>query len=578
MKLFHRRSRRPPVRDIAPDEIFLDSHNIPKFDKDQFEGSIEKPISRRTLVFFEMTLALLLLVFFGRIFFLQILSGEEFHARSEHNRLDGIVLFSQRGPIYDRNDVLLAWNESVGATSTIASSTADVLESFPLRRYDPSPSLSHLLGYVSYPKKDQNGQYFQYTLDGIAGAELEFNSLLAGSQGRKIVEKDALGETISQSTVEAPVDGQPVHLSIDSRLQKALYGYAEDLIHKVGFSGGAGVVIDVHTGELLVSVSIPGYDPNVMTDGSDRSTIQSYLSDPQNVFLNRVISGRYTPGSIIKPFLAVGALQEGIISPDKEIFSSGSISLPNPYDPAHPSVFRDWKALGWLDMRHGIAMSSDVYFYTIGGGFGDQKGLGIDNIDKYVHLFRIGDPTGCNLPGEVGGTIPSIAWKEEHFPGDPWRIGDTYHSSIGQYGFQVTPLQMVRALAAIANGGLLVTPHIDVTDTVQSTGTVPVNPDFLQIVREGMHLGTQIGTAQALNVAYMSFAGKTGTAELGVSKERVNSWVMGFWPYENPRYAFAMVMEHGPVTNLVGSASVMRNFFDWVHQNAPEYMDLLPRS
>lgn len=400
-----------------------------------------------------------------------------------------------------------------------------------------------------------------------------YDDVLRGAQGRMIVERDALGNIVSQSSVAFPVDGQTISLTIDARLQKALYDFAGSLMKDVGFAGGAGVVLDVRTGEVLVSVSVPGYDPNVMTGGGNVGRIRAYMDDSDLPFLNRVVGGLYTPGSIIKPFLAVGALAEGIVTPEKEFYSDGALRVPNPYNPDKPTVFRDWKAHGWVDMRQAIAVSSNVYFMTIGGGFGNQKGLSIQNIEKYVRLFGIGQATGIDIPGEVDGVIPSIAWKQKLFPDDPWRIGDTYNSSIGQYGFQATPLQMARAVSLIANGGLAVVPHLYADETRVPVGTIDISEGDFKVVREGMRRSVEEGTARALNVEYVAIAGKTGTAELGVSKEKVNSWIMGFWPYENPHYAFAMVMEKGPVTNLIGSASVMRKFFDWMHQNAPEYLD-----
>lgn len=566
MRIFRRKT---VIHDIAPDEIFLDAHNLPHFNRDQFEGKIEKPISRRALFLFSMSLCLLGVIAVGRVFFLQVLSGEAYALHARNNWLDEEIIFSQRGLILDRTGEKLAWNESRISTTT----DEETEDTFPFRRYDPHPALSHILGYVRYPQKDRNGNYFQDAIEGVEGLERVYDDTLSGSQGHVITERDALGTVVSQSTIDTPVDGQALQLTIDARLQKALYDFAQELSEDVGFSGGAGVVIDVATGELIVSMSMPGYDPNVLTDASDSDAVQLYLDDPHVPFLNRAVGGLYTPGSIIKPFLAIGALAEGIVSPEKEFYSDGALRVPNPYNPDQPTIFKDWKAHGWVDMRRALAVSSNVYFMTIGGGFGDQKGLGIQNIEKYVRMFSIGQKTGVDIPGEVDGVIPSIAWKQKLFPGDPWRLGDTYNSSIGQYGFQATPLQMARAVAMIANGGFTVIPHVRADETVVPVGTIDIPQDAFQVVREGMRSSVLDGTARALNVSYVNVAGKTGTAELGVSKEKVNSWIMGFWPYENPRYAFAMVMEKGPVTNLIGSASVMRRFFDWMYQNAPEYLD-----
>jgi penicillin-binding protein 2 len=224
-----------------------------------------------------------------------------------------------------------------------------------------------------------------------------------------------------------------------------------------------------------------------------------------------------------------------------------------------------------MDMRHALAMSSDVYFYTVGGGFGDQKGLGINAIDSYLRLFGFGVGIKSEFFNDKIGTIPTPEWKATNFKGEAWRLGDTYHTVIGQYGFQVTPIQAVRAIASIANGGSLHEPTIFTNQPVQKTA-VSIDPQNFQIVREGMRLGVTDGISTVLNVPYVDVASKTGTAELGVTKALVNSWVTGFFPYENPHYAFAVIMEKGSRDNLTGSVFVMRGLLDWMSQNASQYL------
>lgn len=552
--------------EIAPDEILLDSHNLPNFDTDQFEGRIERPIGRGAIAVFGVCLVLLALVLVAKTFSLQVIAGSEYREQAESNRLAQSIIFPERGVIYDRTGTLLAWNERF-ETSTTSDETPD----FASRAYAQTNGLSHVLGYVSYPKKDSAGFYYQDEIVGVAGVEKLYDGILAGTPGMTIFEEDARGEVLSSSLMNEPEAGQAVTLTIDAGVQDALGKLMKELAADVGFDGGSSVILDVRTGEILALVSVPDFDPNAVSNG-DAEALASYAEDPNKPFLNRAISGRYTPGSIIKPFVAIGALTEKIISPEKEIFSDGALRIPNPYNPDKPTIMKDWKAHGWTDMREALAVSSDVYFYTVGGGFGDQRGLGIDKIDEYVRMFAIGDPTGIDLEGEVSGTIPTIAWKKELFPDDPWRVGDTYNTAIGQYGFQVTAIQMARATAAIANDGLLVTPHL-VADIQTPVERISIDPDNFQIIREGMRLAVTEGTARALSMSNVAMAGKTGTAELGVSKQNVNSWIIGFWPYENPQYAFATVMEHGPVTNLVGSASVMRRLFDWMTVNTPQYFE-----
>ena len=330
--------------------------------------------------------------------------------------------------------------------------------------------------------------------------------------------------------------------------------------------------MDVTNGEILVSTSFPEYNAEILSQGKEKDIISNYLNDNRKVLMDRTISGLYTPGSIIKPILALGALNEGIIDPSKKILSTGSISIPNPYFPNQKTIFKDWRANGWTDMGQALAVSSDVYFYTIGGGFGGQKGLGILNIEKYAKLFGIGEKTEIDLPDEKFGTIPSPEWKIKNFKGEIWRIGDTYHTAIGQYGFQVTLMEMVRAIAAIANNGILVNPHLILGD-IKEEGkiTLDFKKEHFDIVKDGMRQAVTYGTAVALNVPYVKVAAKTGTAQLGLAKNKVNSWVVGFFPYENPKYAFSILMEAGPSTNSVGAPFIMRQLLDWMSINTPEY-------
>ena len=159
------------------------------------------------------------------------------------------------------------------------------------------------------------------------------------------------------------------------------------------------------------------------------------------------------------------------------------------------------------------------------------------------------------------------------FSGDPWRIGDTYNTAIGQYGFQVTPIQMARAVAGIANNGRLVTPKIDInTKTKIENISINIDQDYIDVVKEGMRLSVTDGIASGIFLPYVNVAAKTGTAELGSSKKLVNSWITGFFPYDNPRYSFAVVMERGPRSNLIGALFVMRNLFEWMSLEVPEYL------
>jgi len=555
--LFSRHRGGPRYDAIEPDEILIDAANLPAYDTSRLEGRIEQPFHVTTFNRFFIFLAALVLVFVGRLIWLQILNYESLAGRAEANRLNQSIVIAERGLITDRNGVALA--ENVPGTEPELTK----------RMYPLGPAAAQLVGYVSYPKKDANGHWFQNTTTGISGVEEEFNTTLQGTNGIKISETDASGSIVSGSVVRDPHTGKNVALSIDSGLQQTLYDAIAHRSETSGWRGGAGAIMDIHTGELLALVSYPSFDPTVMSEGSPQEQIAGYLADARSPFLDRAVSGVYTPGSVVKPFVAIAALEEDIINPDKKILSTGSISIPNPYDQKHPTIFRDWKAHGWVDMREAIAVSSDVYFYEVGGGFEDQRGLGITRIEEYMKKFGFGAPTNVALPNEGDGVIPSPEWKAANFDGDPWVLGDTYHTAIGQYGFQTTLLQLVRGVAAIANGGTLVTPRI-IHGAGREEYPTNMSPDNLQIVREGMRKGVTGGTAQALSVYGLSVAAKTGTAEVGVRKESANSLVIGFFPYENPHYAFAVVMERAKAGTPEGAPSVMRGILEWIVANKPE--------
>lgn len=547
---------------LNPDEIFLDSQNIQNFDRQQFEGRIEKPISKKTIFWLGFLFIFIAGIFTTRLFYLQIQKGEAYFKRSENNVLEKAVIFTDRGIIYDRNKKELTWNKKEEGAFV------------PIRAY-ASPGFSHLLGYVSYPTQDKDGNFWQGDFIGKDGLEKQYNDLLRGENGSKIIETDALGKIYSENTVNAPQKGIDLITTVDSRIQTELFNLIKNLSESRNFTGGAGIIMDARNGEILTSTSFPEYNSEILSIGKDKAKISSYLTDKRKVFLDRNISGLYTPGSIVKPFFALGALVENVIDPYKKILSTGSISIPNPYFPDQKTVFKDWRANGWTNMMEAIAVSSDVYFYEIGGGFEDQKGLGIANIEKYAKIFGFGNKTGVDLPDEKKGTIPSPEWKLTNFKGDPWHIGDTYHTAIGQYGFQVTPIEMVRATGTIANGGKLLMPHFLLNDTEKEKlySTIDFSKEYFDRVSEGMREAVTSGTATSLNVSYVKVAAKTGTAQLGISKNKVNSWVIGFFPYDNPKYSFAIMMEAGPNTNSIGASSVMKELLDWMSLNTTEYFE-----
>ena len=548
-------------RPVDFDEILLDLSNLPASNMTRLEGRRELPVATNNIYLVGFLFLLIAGGFFFKIYLLQIIQGKDYRTISDNNSVSKTVIIAERGVVNDRNGESLIWNDR---------DFSDRYD-FPVRAYTDRLGLGQLLGYVSYPQKDKYGFYYRTEYIGRTGVESAFENLLHGKNGQKIVEVDALDKMVGEHVISESVAGGELKLSIDAGLSEAMYQIIASSSKQANFRSGAAAIMDIHTGEMLAMTSFPSYDPEVMADGNDVEKINSYNNDNRFPFLNKVVSGLYTPGSIVKPFVAYGALAEKIIDPNKIIVSNGKITIPNPYNPDQPSVYKDWRVQGQMTMREGIAFSSNVYFYTIGGGFGDQPGLGITKMDKYFNLFGLGDKTGIEIATEPTGTVPSPEWKQKVF-GDEWRLGDTYFTAIGQYGFQQTPLQMLRAYAVLANGGLLLTPHV-VLGKISDQIDLKLDPSYLKIIHEGMRKTVNYpgGTARPLERTDVAIAAKSGTAQVGEGNIFVNSWAAGFWPYEKPRYAFVLLMEKAPSNNTLGATRVMGQVFDWMASHHPEY-------
>ena len=547
-------------REIDPDEILLDSTNAGEFDLDQFEGRIERPLSARSFIAAGVVIGLVAVILLGRSVDLQIIKGSAYAAQARENQLERKVIFADRGVLEDRVGRELAWNER-----------ASVEDDYSMRVYAAYRGLGHAIGYVKVPAKDSSGFYYRDTYIGVDGAEKAFDGLLKGDNGITLTETDARGKVVSESKVSPPAVGSKIVLSIDALVNQGLFDAIADRARAAGAVGGAGVIIDVRTGELLAMTSYPEYSPEAVVSGNS-AAIKSYTGDKRLPFLNRATDGLYSPGSIVKPLMAAAAINEGVIDEYKQILSTGALTLPNPYDPDKPTIFKDWRVNGWTDARRAIAVSSDVYFYEIGGGFEGQPGLGIARIDEYLRRFGFGADAGLAGFSEVAGTIPTPEWKAVNFPDDPaWRLGNTYHTAIGQYGVQVTPLQAARMAAAIANGGILFTPSIIASSTPRGAA-IDISAHALLVAREGMRLGVTDGIAGAVNLPFVKVAAKTGTAQVGMRNESQNAWMIGFWPYDNPRYAYAVVLEKMPAGTQIGSSAVMSSFFNFMELSAPQYL------
>ena len=446
----------------------------------------------------------------------------------------------------------------------------EIFESYK-RTYSDSYAFSHLLGFVGKVSLDDLGarpELGDAETIGKSGLEAYYDRTLRGTQGKKIVETDSHGVETRFRLTQDPRQGDELTLSVDKGLQEAAYQAVD---HYVARSHGASiVVIDPRDGAIRAFISYPGFESNKLGQGLTSDEFAALLRDPLTPLFNRAAAGEFPSGSTIKPFIATAALEEHIIDPQKKIFDPGFIDIPDPYHPGVSTRFPDWRPQGWVNMYDAIAYSANVYFYIIGGGYEDQKGLGIQKIKQYATAFGFGERLGIDLPGEKQGLIPDPEWKKTAEPKNPiWRIGDTYHAAIGQGGTKVTPLQMAAATAAVANGGTLWRPYlVDArrdTDgnlverhSPEAIRTNIASKESFATVVEGMRATVTRGTARLLQDIPVAVAAKTGTAQ-NVPGQAPHAWVTAFAPADNPEIAIVVMVEHAgegatvavPITNEI---------------------------
>ncbi|MFA5047513.1 MAG: penicillin-binding protein 2 [Patescibacteria group bacterium] len=417
------------------------------------------------------------------------------------------------------------------------------------RKYLYGESFSHLLGYVgkiSAPEYEKNNATYLLSDNmGKAGLEKYYERCLKGQHGQERIEVDALGhekKIISQAHARP---GDSLLLSVDADLQNKIYE-----ILKENIKGGRGsvVVSNPQNGDILAMVDYPSYDNNSFAQGIDVATYKKLLEDPNKPLFARSIQGEYPSGSTVKPVIAVGALQEKIVTENTTVNSVGGLRVGK-------WLFPDWKAGGHgvTNVIKAIAMSVNTYFYYIGGGYGDFNGLGIDLLDKYFRLFGLGETTGIDLLGERSGFVPTPEWKEGAQK-VPWYIGDTYHVSIGQGDLLVTPLQVNNYTSAIANGGKLFVPHLAVGVVhadgqkelfpIKTIRTDMVDDKNIKIVQRAMRETVISGSARSLSSVSVEVAGKTGTAQWNTTKKN-HAWFIGFAPYNNPTFCITVLFEEG---------------------------------
>lgn len=566
-------------KEIEPQEILLDSLAQKKEQElGVSEKKLEFPLSQKILRGLGIALLVLVFVLFGKTFQLQILEGKTFSELAEQNNFVIRLIQAERGVIYDKELKQLVFNKpsfDLVCDGEIVSENLDhqslifyevKINEFPgceiknntRREYLEGPFFSHLIGY-------------QRRTDEKTGLEEHYDERLRARPGELQVKRDVHGAPISKEVIALPESGQSLVLWLDSELQRKIGQSLERTIKNVGAKEGVVVALDPKTGGVLALVSYPNFDNNLFSQGMSQEQWQALESDPRDPLFNRAISGMYLIGSTIKPLIASAALEEKIILPEKKIHCAGKIIIPHPWIPNASSTKEDWTVHGWTDMRKAIAESCNVYFYTIGGGFEDQQGLGPTKIKQYLELFGWGQATGIDLPEEAAGFLPSKEWKKEEW-GQGWWDGDTYNLSIGQGFLLITPLEVVSAFSAIANGGILYQPQVvkeiinDEKNLIQEIKPEIIrqnfiNPENLQIVREGMRQAVTYGSAANwLNSMPAPVAAKTGTAELG--NNRYHNWVTVFAPYDDPQIVLTVMIENVKEVQ-VAALPVAREILEW---------------
>jgi penicillin-binding protein 2 len=470
-----------------------------------------------------------------------------------------------------------------------------------VRDYPYGPLVSHVLGYMLPIPEEGADEYIAEGYDtatdriGVAGIEATYEEMLKGEKGLRIIEEDVLGRMIRVVDERAaPVPGGNVYLTIDLELQRFVEQALRDGMAQPDVNSPRGVAIAMNPqmGEVLALVSLPTYDNNLFAQGISTRDWQRLREDPHRPLLNHAISDGLPPGSVFKVIVATAALQEGVLTPRMRLAPChGEVVVPNKYypnDPGRAQSFYCWNRSGHgsLDVVGGIAHSCDIFFYQVGGGFEetDFEGLGVNHIAEYSELFGLGEPTGVELPAEIGGLVPTSRWKRLTV-GESWSTGDSYNLSIGQGYLSVTPLQMLNAVNVVANGGTLYRPRVvhHVTDA-QGSVTQPFEPEIVRTlpisaehwlpIQQGMEGAVAYGTAPRAQIEGLRVAGKTGTAQYcddiavetgicGVGLEQpTHAWFTAYAPVEDPQISVIVFLYNGGEGSTV-AVPVVHNILEY---------------
>jgi len=452
----------------------------------------------------------------------------------------------------------VSWEELSLVETNSLNLPGVVVDVVPIRKYIDGGMTAHILGHVGEVsqeelKADRSGLLKTGDRVGKSGIEKYLDSYLRGINGGEYIEVNAIGRKVKTLKRVEPVPGNDVILTIDAGLQKAAWEAMEGKV-------GSVVAMDPRDGSIRAMVSSPAFDPNLFNRGITLEEWKKLSADPFRPMENKAIQGQYPAGSTFKIITAAAALGEGIITPETTFNCNGSFHLGN-------HEFKCWnkKGHGRVSLHRALVESCDVYFYNLG------KLVGVDKLAEYARAFGLGDLTGIPLPSEKGGLIPTKEWKLRRF-GQPWQPGETISISIGQGYISVTPLQLLNAYCAIANGGTVYVPRliqrVEALDgeilqefTPRIRSVVSLSKEHMDAILRGLWgvCNESGGTGWALRRPEADVAGKTGTAQVvgqkgrweGVKshdmpwKWRDHALFVCFAPVDNPEIAVAVVVEHG---------------------------------
>lgn len=452
------------------------------------------------------------------------------------------------------------------------------------RNYVFKDIYSHILGYtgeVSQKDLDKFKSLSSGDTVGKSGVERYYEEKLHGIDGQLAQEIDAFGRSITEKpyTLREPVSGYSLYLTINSDVQKQFYNLVKEAVDKISAAGGAGIIQDVNTGEILAIVSYPSYDNNLFVNGISQSDYTSLVNNKKNPLLDRSIGAQIPPGSTFKTIVAAAGLEDGVITKNTTYVSRSGYTFSN------GASFQEFRnhAYGTLNVTSALMVSSNIFFCEM------IRDWDMNELVPYLESFGIGKYTGIDIPGEMPGRLPSPENKIKLAKTtSPWLDaiwypeGDSCNSVIGQGITLVTPIQMSNWIAAIANGGTLNTPHVGKKFVDENgfeysidhpiLGKSIVSVSNLDIVKKGMWeaVNGSRGIAKSLSSTGTTVAAKTGTAEFGKVNsqgiyEDTHAWVTGFFPYEAPKYSFSLLLEDGGTSS--NATAVMSKMISWMVAN-----------